>query len=90
MNKILIFLIGLLAIFGMTTYFENNALQSEMASINKTLAHRERIAYRYADRYNFLRYQLSSTNMRVSVLEQNKSTEVIHKWDPVFYKQGKD
>ena len=62
MNKILIFLIGLLAIFGMAIYFENAEFKSEVMSINKTLAHRERIASIYADRYNFLRYQLSSTN----------------------------
>jgi len=69
MNKALLFLIGLLMIFGMMMCFENVELKTEIVSINKTLAHRERIASVWADRYNFLRYAISMTNMRVTVLE---------------------
>jgi hypothetical protein len=58
MNRVLFFLIGLLAIFDMTMYFENAELKTEIVSINKTLAHREKMAYIWADRYDFLRYQL--------------------------------
>jgi uncharacterized protein (UPF0333 family) len=57
MNKILFFLIGLLAIFGMMLHFENAEFKSEIASINQTLAHREKMASVYSDRYDFLKYQ---------------------------------
>jgi len=58
MNKILFFLIGLLAIFGTLNYFENAELKNEIVSINKILAHRELMQKVWADRYDFLRYQL--------------------------------
>src|SRR4030042_4263755 len=48
---------------------ENDLYRTELDSINKTLAHRERIAHIYSDRYDFLRYAISSTTMRVSLLE---------------------
>ncbi len=37
---------------------ENELYQSQLDSIYRSLAHREKIAQIYTDRYNFLRYQL--------------------------------
>lgn len=70
MNKAIFFLIGLLSIFLTVVYLDNSLLKKDIASINKALAHRERIAYIWSYRYDFLRYQLSHTNIRVSLLEK--------------------
>jgi len=67
--KILYFVMGLLFIFLSLCQLENIGLQKEIDSIEKALAHREKMARIWADRYDFLRYQLSATNIRVSILE---------------------
>jgi hypothetical protein len=58
MNKALFFLIGLMLIAVMTVSFENKELKKDIESINKILSHRERMTQIYAERYDFLRYQI--------------------------------
>jgi len=69
--KILIILIVIIGVFTGSAWLvcENLSIKSEIASTHKALAHRELITRVWADRYNFLRYQLSATNIRVSTLE---------------------
>jgi len=55
MNNALIFLLGILMIFGSVMHLNNALLKSEITSIHKTLARREKMDMIYADRYNFLR-----------------------------------
>lgn len=62
--------------------------QKEINNLHKTLAHQELVNKALIDRYNFLRYVLSESNVRISALEDQRNVEVTHHWDPIEYKPG--